>query len=265
MLNTVEGGGEMDLMPNTQVRVLHALPAEARARARGELLWFGVALLTLARIADAGPAELHGMPAGTETFIEREPPTLGGAPLAAAAPRMGAPSAAAAVDGRPAPALAATASLAGGRVDPLDLTLGSLRDPLGMPLVDLTAPQEFRPRPRSLLDAEPARKAEDSLMSDSDIWQRLASEYRGQRRLRVLTIWDAGWSSLSLQAGRHGDPSLQWTGQLLGRSETHRGVLDRWIPGFTGAGAIGRGVAHAITSTPRTPAASPSHAGAAPP
>jgi hypothetical protein len=257
----------MDLMPNTPVRALHAAPDAARGRSRGELLWFGVALLTIARVADAGPAELHGMPAAAESFIGREPPTLAGAPPAgAAAPRIGASSATGVGNGS-APALAPPSSPPGqhpAHADPLDLTLGLLHDPFGMPDPESAAPPEFRPRARSLLD-EPATKPEDSLMSDSDIWQRLASEYRGQRRLRVLTIWDAGWSSLSLQAGRHGDPSLQWTGQLLGRSETHRGVLDRWIPGFSGAGAISRGVAHAITSTPRTPTASPPRASTAPP
>jgi|GEM_PF-1500776 hypothetical protein len=259
----------------------HAVDAGSVARsrgARGERLLVGLALLTLMGLGEASAGEAMRLPAGSETFIDRDPPASADARAQAAQPAAvdGAHSRASARSEREAPRgtyfssfspLSSpsspawpTGSMSAGL--PGNSAFGAKDDPFG--LQDFTlkelAPREFRGRPRALGDADAAVKADDSLMEDRDTWQRLASEYRVQRRVRVVTLWDAGWSSVSLQAGKHGDPSLQWTGHLFGRSEAHRGVLDRWMPSTPGAGDSGgaRGVVHALTPFSPRPSASSS-------
>jgi hypothetical protein len=61
------------------------------------------------------------------------------------------------------------------------------------------------------------------------VWQRL-NEFRAQdHRVRVLTLWEMGGSSVSLQAGRKGDPSLQWSSSWTNRSKVSHGILDRFL------------------------------------
>jgi hypothetical protein len=253
-------------------------------------LWFGLALITLAGMGEAAASESLRLPAGSDSFIGRDPPledawvaaepaTVASTGSASWERRSGAgqnrPGAmssealragAAPAAGSPARALPADASVHARSLDgfsnfaepPVGPTgraqgtasLFAADDPFG--LQDFTlqelAPRDFRGRSRSLNETEGPLKPEDSLMDDRGTWQRLASEYRAQRRVRVLTLWDAGWSSLSLQAGKHGDPSLQWTGHLFGHSEVRHGVFDRWMPPVMSAGgAAGRGVVHALS------------------
>ena len=74
------------------------------------------------------------------------------------------------------------------------------------------------------------------MLGATTVWQRL-SEYRGHNRVRVLTLWEAGGSSVSLQAGRKGDPSLQWTSRLMNRGGATRGLLDQMFSAsIAGAG-----------------------------
>jgi hypothetical protein len=85
---------------------------------------------------------------------------------------------------------------------------------------------EFRPRGRSVLEKEPADAAGDtSIIKGTTAWQRL-DEYRAHNRVRVLTLWEDGGSSVSLQAGKRGDPSLQWTSRSMNRGGATRGLLD---------------------------------------
>lgn len=70
----------------------------------------------------------------------------------------------------------------------------------------------------SIADGEP-------LIGDTSVWQRL-SEYRSHNRVRVVTLWETGGNSLSLQAGKRGDPSLQWISRFMDRGMPGRGVLD---------------------------------------
>ena len=87
--------------------------------------------------------------------------------------------------------------------------------------------QEFRPRAHSNLgpDAGVFEGTDDSMMNRTTVWERL-SETRSLNRVRVVTLLESGGSSLSLQAGRKGDPSLQWTSRFLNHGDAPRGLLD---------------------------------------
>jgi hypothetical protein len=113
----------------------------------------------------------------------------------------------------PAPALMA----------PLD----SLSAPTDMDSRTFSA-TEFRPRKPTVFDSNPTANAfsEAPLLRNTTVWQRL-SEYRSHDRVRLLTLWESSSSTISLQAGRRGDPSLQWTSRLMNRGGSTQGVLDR--------------------------------------
>ena len=70
---------------------------------------------------------------------------------------------------------------------------------------------------------------DDALIDDTTVWQRLA-EYRTRDRVQVLTLWKSGASTVSLQAGKKGSPTLQWTSRLMNRGAATRGLLDRLFP-----------------------------------
>jgi hypothetical protein len=90
--------------------------------------------------------------------------------------------------------------------------------------------RDFRPRGASIADADSRlNPADGDLVHDNTVWQRLA-EYRTHDRVRVLTLWESGASTVSLQAGRKGDPSLQWTSRLMNRGGATHGLLDRLFP-----------------------------------
>lgn len=90
--------------------------------------------------------------------------------------------------------------------------------------------RDFRPRGHSLLEKEPLVGGPDEppMIGSSTLWQRLA-EYRVRDRVRLLTLWETGGSSVSLLAGKKGGPSLQWTSRLMNRGAPTRGVLDRFL------------------------------------
>jgi hypothetical protein len=113
----------------------------------------------------------------------------------------------------PAPALMA----------PLD----SLSAPTDMDSRTFSA-TEFRPRKPTVFDSNPTANAfiDAPLLRNTTVWQRL-SEYRSHDRVRLLTLWESSSSTISLQAGRRGDPSLQWTSRLMNRGGSTQGVLDR--------------------------------------
>jgi len=116
--------------------------------------------------------------------------------------------------------------------------------------------EEFRPRGRSISDSGAhADLGDDKLISDTTVWQRL-SEFRAHDRVRVLTLWESGLSAVSLQAGKKGSPSLQWTSRLMNSGEAAHGLLDRLLPadssGGTGASASA-GVAHPVTHSASPP------------
>lgn len=66
----------------------------------------------------------------------------------------------------------------------------------------------------------------DPMFRTTTVWQHL-NQFRAQNRVRVLTLWEMGGSNLSLQAGRKGDPSLQWSSSWTNRSKVSSGLLDK--------------------------------------
>jgi len=89
---------------------------------------------------------------------------------------------------------------------------------------------DFRPRKHTVFDADPAVSAfaDVPMLRGSTVWQRMA-DYRSHDGVRLLTLWESHGSTVSLQAGKRGDPSLQWTSNALNRGGSTRGLLDRWF------------------------------------
>jgi hypothetical protein len=89
---------------------------------------------------------------------------------------------------------------------------------------------EFRPHGRPLLNDASAGNdsAEVPGLRSTTVWQRM-TDFRSRDRVRVLTLWKSGSGTVSLQAGKGGSPSLQWTSSSLSRGEATRGVLDRFL------------------------------------
>lgn len=257
--------------------------AAGQRSGRAERMLFGLALLSLAHVSTVWAGESARLPPGAETLIDRDAPALDAhieARTFDARTSEARTSNSTAVTPSRATVHAIGSEHALGLFGRAPFRLPSVTDPAfgsgasgaqsseaGLPdfalrdfSLEEVVPGEFRPRSsRSLLDAQ--HGTEDSLMNDSDTWQRLASEYRAHRRVRVVTLWDAGWSSVSLQAGKHGDPYLQWTGHLFGRSEANHGLLDHWMPSSApndGSASKG-GIAHTLSlpSLTRSVAAAP--------
>lgn len=88
---------------------------------------------------------------------------------------------------------------------------------------------EFRPRGRSMVEASPSSGRDEESgenLETASAWQRLR-EFQAHNRIRLLTLWQNSASSLSIQAGRKGTPTLQWTLHALHRGEGARGLFDR--------------------------------------
>jgi len=95
-----------------------------------------------------------------------------------------------------------------------------------VPEAPVYSAREFRPRGPSLNETNAHVVAgEQPLMNNTTIWQRL-SDYRTHDRLSLVTLWETGGNSLSLQAGRKGDPTIQWTSRLMNHPGAGRGLLD---------------------------------------
>jgi hypothetical protein len=91
---------------------------------------------------------------------------------------------------------------------------------------------EFRPRRRGLLEVT-AGARESTLrdmprLQDTSVARQMA-EFKSQDRLRLLTLWQSHASSLSLQAGKRGAPSLQWSTPWMHRDSGSRGLFDRLL------------------------------------
>ena len=114
------------------------------------------------------------------------------------------------------------------------------------PEMPVFSPTEFRPRKPGLLE-EAADRSEGAvidapMLRDISIAREL-SEARTQDRVRLLTLWQSRASSLSLQAGKHGAPSLQWSTPWMHRGRAARGLFDQLLAvapqGFRSAGRAG--------------------------
>jgi hypothetical protein len=87
---------------------------------------------------------------------------------------------------------------------------------------------DFRPRKRTVFDRDPVANSfgDAPMLRGTTVWQRM-SEYKSRDRVRLLTLWESNASTVSLQAGRKGDPSLQWTSRSMNIGGSTRGLLDR--------------------------------------
>jgi hypothetical protein len=90
---------------------------------------------------------------------------------------------------------------------------------------------EFRPRPRSSMESDPAKTAGLSMDAPlhGDSLSQQMREYRSEDRLRLLTLFEKRGSTLSLQAGKRGGPSLQWSSPWVSREGASHGLFDRWL------------------------------------
>jgi hypothetical protein len=101
---------------------------------------------------------------------------------------------------------------------------------------------EFRPRPRSSMESDPAKTAGigmDAPLHGDSISQQMR-EYRSQDRLRLLTLFEKSGSTLSLQAGKRGGPSLQWSSPWVSRAGASHGLFDRWLTAPARSGNVPR-------------------------
>jgi hypothetical protein len=129
----------------------------------------------------------------------------------------------------PAPALPASAFTAAGNPFALNPSIDVLAPPLQLsaPALEPFQSGEFTPRKHS--SGKPAVAdygSGDPMFRSTTVWQQL-NDFRAQDRVRVLTLWEMGGSNLSIQAGRKGDPSLQWSSSWTSRGKVSRGLLDR--------------------------------------
>jgi hypothetical protein len=95
------------------------------------------------------------------------------------------------------------------------------------------SPTEFRPRKPGLLEAAAAGSeasvTDAPMLRDTSIVREL-SEAKTQDRVRLLTLWQSRASSLYLQAGKRGAPTLQWSTPWMQRETDSRGLFDRLLP-----------------------------------
>jgi hypothetical protein len=111
---------------------------------------------------------------------------------------------------------------------------------------------DFRPRKRTLFDTDPVANSvgDAPMLRGTTVWQRM-SEYRSHDRVRLLTLWESSASTVSLQAGKRGDPSLQWTSRAMDHGGSTRGLLDRLFSvSFAGAGNRLRHTDRSATTAP---------------
>ena len=91
------------------------------------------------------------------------------------------------------------------------------------------SPSEFRPRASAPFEAETHRGGfvmDEPVLANSTVWQNL-EQFRSADRVRLLTIWQTRASTVSLQADKHGGPSLQWSSPWMIRGRDSHGLLDR--------------------------------------
>lgn len=117
-------------------------------------------------------------------------------------------------------------------------------------------PRDYSPREYRALGPALARResrneesAKTPALHASSAWDRLA-DFKTRGGIRLLTLWDSKFASLSLQTGHGGIPSLQWTSRGFGSgagSAATRGVLDRLLA--TGIDRLD-GLKHALRPMP---------------
>jgi hypothetical protein len=110
---------------------------------------------------------------------------------------------------------------------------------------------EFRPRKRGFLEFNAIRNetrlTDMPRLQDNSVARQMV-EFKSQDRLRLLTLWQSHASSLSIQAGKRGAPSLQWSTPLIRRDSSPRGLFDHLLS-VSPRGAFG-GVRNAAPHQP---------------
>jgi hypothetical protein len=111
---------------------------------------------------------------------------------------------------------------------PATFTLPATYQLQGAPELRSFPADDFRPRGHSVFDDKPQVDPAESvpMLRESTVWQRLR-DFRSHGRVRLLTLWETGGSAVSLQAGKKGEPSLQWTSRSLNRGGATRGLFDQ--------------------------------------
>jgi hypothetical protein len=140
--------------------------------------------------------------------------------------------------------------------EPNSLSSWSVPVPASFRPLDLRAPavpatQDFRARPSAAPSADGSDADSESMIHDTTVWQRL-DRFRARNRVRLLTLWETGGNSLSLQAGMKGDPSLQWTSRLSNHGGAASGLLDELFS--TSVGGVSGAVGRSLRSAPRSSA-----------
>jgi hypothetical protein len=131
-----------------------------------------------------------------------------------------------------------------------------------LPANELETPTTaFRRRRLDALDSTSSAQLEPFFQSkplqETSPWQRLG-DYRAQGRVQLLTLWQSPRNMVSLQTGRHGGPSLQWSSRGMNRGGATRGVLDRLVASSLGStGLRAKIAAHSTDSGLATKATSP--------
>jgi hypothetical protein len=111
------------------------------------------------------------------------------------------------------------------------------RAPMSLDAPALADPQtfsatEFRPRRSTASNAETGRSfdaAYDMPMQRALSLSEQMSDYRSHDRLQLLTLWETRGSTISIQAGKHGGPSLQWSSRTMSHGVSTRGLLDKLV------------------------------------
>lgn len=111
----------------------------------------------------------------------------------------------------------------------------------------------FQRRKSDGLDAGASVQRESSLQTQAlqtaPFWQHFA-DYQAHGRVQLLTLWQSPRNMVSLQAGRHGGPSLQWSSRVMNRGGATRGLLDRFVASSLGAAGLGSKSAHGSAAAP---------------
>jgi hypothetical protein len=215
---------------------------DAAARRSGirESVLLGLVLFTLVRTSEAL--------AGDQGAVTLAPgaPQPGGTPLTQWAPSAWTPSAWA-----PSNTLALSAP-------------ALLNEPMPTANQEFST-TEFRPRKHTVFDSDPAAGAfgDAPMLRGTTVWQRM-SDYRSHDRVRVLTLWETSGSTVSLQAGKRGDPSLQWTSRAMNHGGSTRGLLDRLLPVSLARIGGSRGESRSVSAAPAAAAATPAKQSALP-
>lgn len=115
---------------------------------------------------------------------------------------------------------------------------------------DVEPAMDFRQRKTDGVESISAAEKERSLqrpLQSSSPWQRLA-DFRSQGRIQVLTLWESPRNMVSLQAGKHGGPTLQWSSRVMNRGGATRGLLDKFVASSFGTAGLGSKWAHSSSA-----------------